>query len=72
MVKDLLLVLKKKRKKLQSSQEESDRLRRWENKKWIIYKETEKSDKDGWKIVVLVIYTKIKRKENLKKLTSFD
>ena len=51
MVKDLLLVLKKeKENKLQSSQEESGRLRRWENEKWIIYKEIEKSDKDGWKI----------------------
>ena len=36
-----------------------------------MYKEMKKV-KEIWKIVVLVIYTKIKRKENLKeKLTSF-
>ena len=41
---------KKNEKELKSNQEEDGKLRRWKKEKQIIYKEMEKSDKDGWSL----------------------
>ena len=52
MVKVLLQFFKriKENFELKLNQEEDGRLRRWKNEKQIIYKEVEKSDKDGWSL----------------------
>ena len=40
----------KEKNQVKVSQEESGRLRSWENEKWIIYKEIEKGVKNGWRL----------------------